>query len=131
MRVGKILSIVVVSIASLIVIAAATIAVFFFASSRSGKQNFAPSEGQEAVSPVGATVLISQTRGDSSFLFRKDRSNGTTVRLTSALTGVESEATFSHDGKLVVYSFASSPDSKSTVWMVGADGSNPHAITGT
>src|ERR1035441_4393392 len=132
MRAGKILSIVVVSIASLIVIAAATIAVFFFASSRSGKQqNFPPPEGQQAVSPVSATVLISQTRGDSSFLFRKDRSNGTSVRLTATLNGIESEATFSHDGKLVAYSFASSPDSKSAVWVVGADGRNPHAITGT
>ena len=131
MRVGKILSIVVVSIASLIVIAAATIAVFFFASSRSAKQqNFPPPEGQQAISPRGDTVLVSQNSGDSSFLFRKDRSNGTSVRLTAASNGIESEATFSHDGKLVVYSFASSPDSKSTVWMVGADGRNPHAITG-
>jgi Tol biopolymer transport system component len=131
MKVVKILSIVVVSLASLIVIAAATIAVFIFAPSRSrAQQNFAPSEGQQAVSPVGNTVLFSKTSGSSSFLYRKDPSNGTSVRLTSALNGIESEAAFSHDGKLVVYSFTDSPDSKSAVWVVGADGRNPHAITG-
>lgn len=131
MRAGKILSIAVVSLASLIVIAGAAIAVTFFATSRSGKQqNFAPAEGQQAVSPGGGTILFSQTSGDSSFLYRKDLSNGKSVRLTSALNGIESEATFSHNGKLVVYSFANSPDSKSTVWVVGADGRNPHAITG-
>jgi hypothetical protein len=131
MRVGKILSIAVVSLASLIVLAAAMIAVFIFASSRSkAQQNFAPSEGQLAVSPVGNTVLFSQTSGSSSFLYRQDPSKGTSVRLTSVLKGIESEATFSHDGKLVVYSFADSPDSKSTIWVVGTDGRNPHALTG-
>jgi hypothetical protein len=131
MRVGKILSIAVVSLASLIVIAVAIIAVVIFASSRTGaRQTFAPSEAMQAVSPVGNTVLFSQTSGSSSFLYRKDPSKGTSVRLTSALKGIESEATFSHDGKLVVYSFMESPDSKSAVWVIGADGRNPHAITG-
>jgi hypothetical protein len=131
MRVAKICSIAVVSLAGLIVIGGAAIAVTFFATSRRGsQQNFAPPEGQQAVSPVGGTILFSQTRGDSSFLYRKDLSNGKTVRLTAAANGIESEATFSHNSKLVVYSFASSSDSKSAVWVVGADGRNPHAITG-
>ena len=131
MRVGKILSIAVVSLASLIVIAVAIIAVVIFASSRTGaRQTFAPSETVQAASPVGNTVLFSQTSGGSSFLYRKDPSNGTIMRLTSATKGIESEATFSHDGKLVVYSFVEPPDSKSAVWVVGADGRNPHAITG-
>jgi hypothetical protein len=130
-KVRKILSIVVVSIASLIVIAAATVAVIAFGFSRRGKQqNFAPPDGQQAVSPVGDVVLLSQRSGDSSFLFRKDPSSRTSVRLTTATNGIESEASFSHDGKLVVYSFAYAPDTKSAVWMVGADGSNPHQITG-
>ena len=51
------------------------------------------------------------------------------ARLTSAQSGIESEASFSHDGKLVTYSFAASPSSKSTVWVVGADGNNPHPLT--
>jgi Tol biopolymer transport system component len=131
MRAGKILSIAVVSLASVIVIGGAAIAVTVFVTSRRGsQQNFAPSEGQQAVSPMGGSILISQTHGDSSFLYRKDLSNGKSVRLTAAVNGIESEATFSHNGELVVYSFASSPDSKSAVWMVGADGRNPHAITG-
>ena len=48
----------------------------------------------------------------------------------SASIGIESEPSFSHNGKLVAYSFANSPDSKSEVWVVGTDGSNPHALTG-
>jgi hypothetical protein len=131
MRVGKVLSIVVVSVASVIVIATGVIAVISFASSRSGgQQNLAPPEGQQAISPVGDTVLVSQTSGSSSFLYRKGPSDGTSVRLTSASVGIESEANFSHNGKLVVYSFANSPDAKSAVWVVGTDGSNPHALTG-
>ena len=76
------------------------------------------------------TVLVSQSSGSSSFLYRKSSSSGTSVRLTKEVSGIESEASFSHDGKLVVYSYASSPDSKSSVWIVGADGSNPHVVTG-
>lgn len=130
MRVGKILSVVAVSLATLIVIAAAAIAVTFFAASRRrSPQNFAPSEGQQAVFPADGTILSSKTRGDSSFLYRTDLSSGKSVRLTAAVSGIESEASFSHNGKLVVYSFANSADSKSAVWLVGADGRNPHAIT--
>ena len=131
MRVGKILVITVVSLASLIVIAVAAVAVTFFVSTRNGKQqNFAPPEGPQAVSPVGDMVLVSQASGISSFLYRKSPSLRTNERLTAASSGIESEASFSHNGKLVVYSFASSPDSKSAVWVVGADGRNPHPITG-
>ncbi len=131
MRVGKILAISVVSLASLIVIAAALVAISFFASSRNrNQQNFAPPEGQQAVSPAGDVALSSKASGNSSFLYRKDPSSGANVRLTTASNGIESEASFSPDGKLVVYSYASSPDSKSEVWMVDADGRNPHRITG-
>ena len=131
MRVGKTFSIVVVSLASVIVIAAVAIAIVSFAQSRSeGQRNFAPPEGQQAISPVGNIVLLSQTSGNSSFLYRKNPSDGTSVRLTSAPTGIESEASFSHNGKIVVYSFANSPDAKSAVWVVSTDGSNPHALTG-
>jgi len=131
MRVGRILSIAVVSLASVIVIAVSAIALFFFVRSSSAKQqNFAPPEGQQAISPAGNTILFSRASGSSSFLYRKNLSDGSSLRLTSASTGIESEASFSHNGKLVVYSFAGSPDSKSVVWLVGADGSNPHALTG-
>ena len=127
MKIGKILSIAVVSLASLIVLGAVAIAITSFGFSRNREQqNFAPSEGQHAVSPVGDVVLVSQTSGNSSFLYRKDPSSGRNVRLTTAVNGIESEASFSHNGKLVVYSFAEAPDSKSSVWMVGIDGNNPH-----
>lgn len=131
MRVGKILSITVVSIASLIVLAAAAMAFTFFSQSRNeNPKNLAPSQEQRAVSPVGTIVLSSRSSGNSSFLYRQNSSSGTTTRLTTALSGIESEASFSHDGKFVVYSFAKSPNSKSEVWLVCADGSNPHAISG-
>lgn len=132
MRVGKILAISVVSIASVIVIFAAFVAFRIIAPSRSeSQQNFAPHEGQQAASLAGDAVLLSQASGSSSFLYRKDPSNGTTQRLTSASSGIESEASFSHDGKLVVYCFASSPESKSSVWLIGVDGKNAHSITAT
>lgn len=131
MRVGRVFSIVVVSLAGVIVIAAGAIALIFFAPFRSAEhQNFAPPEAQQAISPVGDSVLFSQTSGNSSFLYRKNPSDGTSGRLTSTPNGIESEASFSHNGKLVVYSFANSSDSKSAVWVVGIDGSNPHALTG-
>jgi hypothetical protein len=75
-------------------------------------------------------ALVSQASGSSSFLYRKSPSIRTNERLTAASSGIESEASFSHNGKLVVYSCARSPDSKSAVWVVGADGRNPHPITG-
>jgi hypothetical protein len=131
MRVGRVLSIAVVSLAGVIVVAAGMIAFRFFAPSLSAEQqNFAPPEGQQAVSPLGDTVIFSQNSGGHSFLYRKNPSSGTSLRLTSTSSGIESEASFSHSGKLVVYSFANSQDSKSTVWVVGFDGSNPHALTG-
>jgi len=126
MRVGKVLSISVVSLASLIVIAAAAVAVALFLPTRSkSQQNFTPPETRQTVSPAGDMVLFSQTSGNSSFLYCKNQSSGTRVRLTAALSGIESEASFSHDGTLVVYSFASSPDSKSAVWVVSSDGQHP------
>jgi hypothetical protein len=131
MKVGRVLSIAVVSLATLIVIGAAAIAISVFGFTRSGKQqNVAPSEGQQAISPVGNIVLVCKSSGNSSFLYRKDQTSGSSERLTTAVNGTESEASFSHDGKLVVCSFAYAPDSKSAVWVVGIDGSNPHAITG-
>jgi hypothetical protein len=132
MRVAKILSIAVVSVATVIVIATAVIAFSAFAPSRiKGQQNFAPTASQQAISPVGDAIIYSQPSGSSSFLHRKNPSSGTNVRLTSALSGIESEPSFSHDGKLIVYSFANSPDSKSAVWIVNADGSNAHQVTST
>ena len=131
MRVSKVLSIVVVAVASLIVLAAIVVAIRLFAPSRTeAQQNFPPADGQQAISPVGDAAVFSQANGTSSFLYRKDPSTGKSVRLTSVASGIESEASFSHNGKLVVYSFASMPDSKSVVWVVGSDGSNPHSVTG-
>jgi hypothetical protein len=131
MKVGKILSIVIVSVASLIVIAAVVAAISIFGFSRvRNQQNIAPSEGPQAVSPSEGIVLLSKKSGNSSFLYRKDLASGKAERLTSAGHGIESEASFSHNGELVVYSFAEAPDSKSSVWVVGKDGINPHPITG-
>lgn len=128
MRVGKLLAISVVSLASLIVIGAALIAIRLFAPFHT-QQNFAPPESQQAASPVGDVALSSQSIGKSSFLYRNIAGSGTKQRLTSAASGIESEPSFSHDGRLVAYSFASSPESKSSIWLVGADGRNPHQIT--
>jgi hypothetical protein len=130
MKVGKVVSIIVVSLASVIILgaAAAAFAVFGFKKNVE-QQNLEPPGGQQAVSPSGNVLLFSQASGSSSFLFRQDGAGGTKVRLTHAMSGIESEASFSHDGKSVVYSFADSPDSQSAIWLVGADGSNPRLLS--
>ncbi len=102
---------------------------FFFESQRSVQQNFAPAAGVQASSQNAGGLLVSEAHGDSSFLVRNASPGHPRVRLTSAQSGIESEASFSHDGKLVTYSLAASPSSKSTIWVVGADGSNPHPLT--
>ena len=131
MKIGRVRSISAVSLAGLIVVAAAGIAMSAIGFSMIGKQqNLEPLDGQQAVSPVNNTILVSKSSGPSSFLYRKDPSVGTSVRLTKAMSGIESEASFSHDGKLVAYSFVETADSSSSIWLVGIDGSNPHPITG-
>lgn len=132
MRIGKILSIAVVSLASLIVAAALGIGITLLGFSRRilGQQNFAPPESQQIASPAGNLALVSKSNGSSSFLYRKDPSTGETVQLTKATSGIESEACFSHNGKFVVYAFAETANSNSSIWLVGTDGSNPHPLTG-
>jgi len=129
MRIGRLLAVSVVSVASLIVLAAVIIWVTFYFQSRSTQQNLSDPDGQQARSPIANLALVNQSQGESSFLYRTDFSSGTSVRLTNVARGIESEAVFSHDGKLVAYSFASSPDSKSAVWVVGIDGTNPHQLS--
>ena len=130
MRVGRVFATSVVGVASLIVISAAVIAAKLFIPSRNGaQQNVSPPAGQQAISPVGDMLLLSESSGNSSFLYRKTLSDGTKQRLSSARAGIESEASFSHDGKFVVYSFAPAPESKSSIWMVGIDGQNSRVIT--
>ncbi len=131
MRAGKILSVGVVSLASLIVLATLAIGIFLFGRSQEAReQNFAPPEGEAAISRLKGNALSSRTSGDSSFLYCKDSSSGKDVRLTAASKGIESEASFSRNGKLVVYSFAASLESKSAIWVVGADGRNAYRLTG-
>ncbi len=131
MRAGRLISIAVVSFASLIVLATTAIGIFLFGHSRETmQQNFAPPAGEAAVAPLRGGTLFSQASGSSSFLYRRDPSSGKDVRLTAAPKGIESEASFSHNGKLIVYSFATSPESKSAIWLVDADGHNARMLTG-
>jgi WD40 repeat protein len=130
MRTRKIIAVSVVSVATLIVIAAAAAISFFFFTQRSeSQQNFSPQDGQQAASPAGDVILVSRTKAGSSFLYRRKLSSGVEVRVTATPSGIESEPNFSHDGKLVVYTFAASPTSKAGIWVVGADGSAAHRIT--
>jgi Tol biopolymer transport system component len=124
------LSITVVSVASLIVLAAIVVFGIALGIRRTGaQQNFAPPANQPVTSASGRLVLSSQSSGSSSFLFVEDTVTGTSKRLTNASSGIESEASFSHDGKLVVFSSANGETSRSTVWIIGVDGSNPHAVS--
>jgi hypothetical protein len=131
MQARKLFFIGVGSLVGLIVIAAFIIVVAFFGMFRGGRgQNFVrAARGQQTISPVGDIAVYSQVRGSSSYLYRKDPVTGTNERLTTASRGIESEASFSRDGKLVVYSFATAPDSRSAVWVVSEDGRNSHPLT--
>ena len=132
MRVGRILAISVVGLASIIVLAAAIVTINFLVSSReagANKTSFPPKANKPFLR--WEMWLCSRTRaGTHHSSYLKSPSNGANQRLTAASNGIESEPSFSHDGKLVVYSFANSPDSKSEVWAVRAEGRNPHPITG-
>jgi hypothetical protein len=132
MQARKLLLIGVGGLAGLVVITASMVILAFLGAFRGarGQNSVPPPEGRQAISPGGDIALYSQVRGNSSFLYRKDPATGTNVRLTKAARGIEAEAAFSHNGKLVVYSFATAPDSQSAVWMVSADGRNPHPLTG-
>ena len=114
---------------SLALIGTFVVGFFFLENRRPVPQNFAPAAGVQATSPNAAFVLVSEPHGESSFLVRDAGPGRPRSRLTSSQSGIESEASFSHDGKLVIYSYASSPSSGSTVWVIGADGSNPHPVT--
>ena len=105
---------------SLALIGTFVVGLFFLESRRPVPQNFAPTAGVQATSPNAAFVLVSEPHGDSSFLVRDAGPSRPRSRLTSVQNGIESEASFSHNGKLVTYSYASSPSSGSTVWIVGA-----------
>lgn len=129
MRIRKVLSAIVVGVASLIVLAVAVFATAIFVRSRGdNQQNFAPSQGQHAASPKGDWVVGSELKGNSSLLYKKTTS-GREERLTSAEAGIESEPNFSHDGKYVAYSYATSTTAKSSVWIVAIDGSQAHVIS--
>lgn len=131
MRIGKIAAISVVTVASLIVIVAAIFVTGLFVRSRSsGQQDFPANDSQQVISPTAKIALISQASGASSFLYSEDLATGAKKRLTRASSGFESEPSFSRDGKLVVYSFAQSTESNSAIWVVGANGEDPHQITG-
>ena len=131
MQARKLLFIGIGGLAGLIVITASIVILAFVGAFHGrGQNSVPPPEGQQTISPGGDIALYSQVRGNSSFLYRKDPATGTNVRLTKASRGIESEAGFSHNGKLVVYSFATAPDSRSAVWMVSEDGRNPHPLTG-
>ena len=129
MRVGKMAAIAVVGIASLILVVVAAFGIIFSPFRSTTSRNELPPAGPQARAATGDSLIFSEQERGWSFLTIQRTPGGPNVRLTTAKEGIESEPRFSHDGKLVVYSFADSEKSSSAIWIVGVDGSNAHAVT--
>lgn len=74
-------------------------------------------------------VVLSLIDGDTCFLYRLDPVTGSRMRITHLSSGCEADPTLSRDGRLIAYSVAAARGEKSSVWIVGIDGSDPHRVT--
>ncbi len=85
--------------------------------------------GPVSFSPDGKTIIFSHGNGNECSIYKADLASGHAKRLTKTHTGCESDPTFSPDGKLIAYSYISSADAKSALFVMNADGSDPHQIS--
>ena len=82
-----------------------------------------------AFSPDGTTLLAVVSTGGSSFLYRIALASGNAGRLTHATAGYEGGASYSPDGKRVVFSYSPDKDAQSSIMIANADGSNLRRLT--
>jgi hypothetical protein len=80
--------------------------------------------------PTKIAQLYTETLGSSSFVFMKLPGQSVGHRLTGRTGGWESDPTLSPDGKVVAYTVANDPNSKSEVWISRSDGSHAHQVSG-
>jgi Tol biopolymer transport system component len=87
--------------------------------------------GPVSFAPSGRTIAFSYSKEGSCFIYKADLTSGAATRLTSAKAGCESDPAFSKDGKMIAYSFSSPENPHSNLYLINADGTNPHLLLET
>ena len=82
-----------------------------------------------AFSPDGKTLLGVLAESRTSFLYQISLDSGKAQRLTSTRSGYEGGASYSPDGKRVVYSYSENKDAHSTIMISNSDGSSVRRLT--
>jgi Tol biopolymer transport system component len=89
-----------------------------------------PEFGPVTYSPDGKYIVFSYEFAKTCFLYRASLESGQATRITAAPDGCESDPSYSADGKLIAYSYRLPEQQKSAIYLVGADGANPHLLVG-
>jgi Tol biopolymer transport system component len=106
---------------SVLVVCAAGLALFVTDTSM-------PEFGPVTYSPDGKYIVFSYRLGRKCFLYRALLQTGQATRITAAPDGCEADPSYSPDGKLIAYSYRLPEQQKATIYLVGADGENPHRL---
>jgi len=88
-----------------------------------------PAFSRVSFSPDGKSIVFAHGENGGCFLYMGDLNTRAAKRLTKAQSGCENNPSFSSDGNLVVYSYASRDDRKSSLFIINADGSHSRQIT--
>ncbi len=88
-----------------------------------------PGFGQATFSPDGKVVAFVRQEAGSCFIYLGNLDTRAAKRLTKTRGGCEADPDFSHDGKTMVYSYAPKGERKSSLYLVGIDGADPHQIS--
>jgi Tol biopolymer transport system component len=84
--------------------------------------------GDITFTPDGRSVLLSRSHGDSSLLYKVSLDSGKSVRVGKAVSGVESSASYSPDGRQIAFLYAAKKDERSHIFIMDDDGSNVHPL---
>jgi Tol biopolymer transport system component len=79
-----------------------------------------------AISPDGKLVVVEFAKGSSSFDYVVPVDTGNATRLTDAKDGVESNPTFSPDGKRIAFNYRPGNHERGRIIIANIDGSDAH-----
>ncbi len=84
--------------------------------------------GGMTLSPDGQYLVLSRSQNGSTHLYKVALESGSSTRLTSASAGFETSPSYSPDGKQIAFAFTAQRGQPSRIFVMGADGSNPHPL---